>query len=273
MDFPDNDRVKLDITAEGVARVTLARPDKLNALDTAMFHALDQAGQALLACPGLRCVVLTGEGRAFSAGLDLASMAGLTQPDAPRMAERTHGNANLFQNAAMVWRRLPVPVIAAIHGACFGGALQVAGGADLRIARGDARFSVAEIKWGIVPDMGGFALWRGAVRLDVLRELTWAAREFSGTEAQQFGFVTELADDPLARALDIANTIAARSPDAVRAAKALFAIAEHSALDEILLAESHQQDRLIGSPNQMEAVAAELGGRPPRFRDPGPTPA
>ena len=268
MDFPENDRVRLEMTADGIAVVTLARPDKLNALDTAMFRALDGAGQALLASPGLRCVVLTGAGKGFSAGLDLASMAGLTQPDAPRMAERTHGNANLYQNAAMVWRKLPVPVIAAIHGVCFGGALQIAGGADLRIARAGSRFSVAEIKWGIVPDMGGFAMWRGMVRLGVLRSLTWTAREFSGAEAQQFGFVTELADDPLARAMELAASRAARRPDAVRAAKAMFGMAENAAPDEILLAESVQQDRLIGTFNQMEAVAAELGGRPPEFRDP-----
>jgi enoyl-CoA hydratase/carnithine racemase len=260
-----NDRISLALGDDGVAQLRLARADKLNALDPAMFDALIDAGQALSVMPGLRCVVLSGEGRAFCAGLDLSSFADAL--NGPPLAERTHGNANRFQQVAMVWRKLPVPVIAAIHGACFGGGLQIAGGADIRVAAPDTRLAVMEMKWGIVPDMGGFALWRGAVREDVLRELTYTNREFSGEAALAYGFVTMLDADPLARATAIASEIAARNPDAIRAAKSLFNRAPDLSVDEILLAESEEQARLLGSANQMEAVASQMQGRPGKFAD------
>jgi enoyl-CoA hydratase/carnithine racemase len=259
------DRVRLALDEHGVAQVTLTRGDKLNALDLAMFDALLAAGAALLDRPGLRCVVLAGEGRGFSAGLDLEAF-GAVLGDAALVA-RSHGNANRFQQAALLWRKLPVPVIAAVHGVCFGGALQIAGGADIRVVSPESRLAVMEMRWGLIPDMGGFALWRGRVREDVLRELTYTHREFSGEEAHALGFATLLDADPLARALALARTIAARSPEAVRAAKRLF---EHGAalpLDAILSAESIEQQQLIGTPNQIEAVASQRERRAARFVD------
>jgi len=267
-DLPANDRIRVTIDAHGVAHVRLNRPDKLNALDPSMFAALVEAGQALAGLPGLRCVVLSGEGRAFCAGLDLATLQLFAGPDAPRLPERSHGNANLFQQVAVQWRKLPVPVVAAIHGVCFGGGLQIAAGADVRVVAPDARMSVMEMKWGIIPDMGGFALWRGQVRDDVLREATYTNREFSGEEAVAQGFATFADADPLARALAIAGEIASRNPDAIRAAKALFNRAPDMAFDEILVEESVVQQRLIGSRNQMEAVRAQLSGEAPEFGDP-----
>jgi enoyl-CoA hydratase/carnithine racemase len=267
-EFAANDRVALAIEQDGVARVTLTRGDKLNALDPAMFDALIAVGQALFDMPGLRCVVLCGEGKGFSAGLDLATFETILGGDALPLAQRTHGNANGFQQAAMQWRKLPVPVIAAVHGVCFGGALQIAGGADIRVVAPDARLAVMEMKWGIVPDMGGFALWRGCVRDDVLRELTYANREFSGEEALAYGFATLVDADPLARALDIARGIASRSPTAIRAAKSLFNRSADLPLDEILAAESFEQARLLGSRNQLEAVMSQAERRAAVFVDP-----
>ena len=147
----------------------------------------------------------------------------------------------------MQWRALPVPVIAAVHGVCFGGGLQIAGGADIRVVAGNARLSVMELKWGIVPDMGHFALWRGLVREDVLRELTWTAREFSGNDAQALGFCTHVDADPLARATAIADEIAARDPAAIRAAKALSGSTADLATEAILLAESLAQQGLLAA--------------------------
>ncbi|MFA7584779.1 MAG: crotonase/enoyl-CoA hydratase family protein [Novosphingobium sp.] len=267
-DFPTNDRVRLELDEDGVARVTMIRAEKRNALDMAMFDALLAAGHALFELSGLRCVVLAGEGKAFCAGLDLSVMQALHGEDAPRLPERTHGNANLFQQAALQWRKLPVPVIAAIHGACMGGGLQIAGGADMRVVSPDARLSVLELKWGIVPDMGHFALWRGHVREDVLRDLTYRHVEFSGSEAVDLGFATIADADPLARAMAMARDIASKSPHAVRAAKALFNRTTGAALDEVLLAESLEQHGLLGSRNQIEAVESQMAGRPPRFVDP-----
>jgi enoyl-CoA hydratase/carnithine racemase len=188
--------------------------------------------------------------------------------DPLRLTHRTHGNANRFQQAAMQWRKLPVPVIAAVHGVCFGGGLQIAGGADLRIVAPDARLAVMEMKWGIIPDMGGFALWRGCVREDVLRELTYTNREFSGDEALAHGFATIIDPNPVARALALAQDIASRSPTAVRAAKSLFNRCLDMPVDEILAAESFEQQRVLGTRNQLEALLGQIENRPPVFGDP-----
>lgn len=248
---------------DGIADVRLARPDKLNALDTAMFAALIDAIARLDATPGLRAVVLSGEGRGFCAGLDMASMASVGQGIDP--AARDHGIANDFQQVAWGWRTLPVPVIAAVHGVALGGGLQIASGADVRIAAPDTRLSVMEVKWGIVPDMAGFALWRGTVRDDVLREAVFTAREFGAEEGQRLGFVTRAAVDYHAEAMALASAIAGRSPDAVRAAKRLANLEGDAAA--VLLAESREQVSLLRTPNQIEAVAANLQKRAPRFAD------
>ena len=246
-----------------VADVRLARPDKLNALDPAMFSALIDAIAQLEATSGLRAVVLSGEGRGFCAGLDMASMA--NAGSGVDLATRTHGLANDFQHVAWGWRTLPVPVIAAIHGVAFGGGLQIASGADIRIAAPDARLSAMEIKWGIVPDMAGCALWRGNVRDDVLRELVYTAREFDAGEALALGFVTRIAADPHAEAMALARAIADRNPDAVRAAKRLANLEGDAGA--VLLAESREQAALLRSPNQIEAVMANMQKRAPTFID------
>jgi len=265
--WQDDGRVALSLGSDGVGHLRLTRADKLNALDPAMIDALLAAGEKLASLPGLRCLVLSGEGDGFCAGLDLSTMAaGLANLEP--LATRTHGNANRFQQLALQWRKLPVPVIAAIHGVCLGGGLQIAAGADIRIVAPDARLAVMELKWGIVPDMGGFALWRGLVREDVLRELTYTNRTFSGTEAAALGFATSCEAEPLAVALPLAAEIAARNPDAIRAAKRLFNAAPDSSLDAILMAESVEQQALLGSANQMEAVRSQMERRPGRLTDP-----
>lgn len=267
-EFAANDRVALKIEEDGIAQVTLTRGDKLNAFDPAMFDALLAVGQALFDMPGLRCVVLHGEGKAFSAGLDLAAFQTVLGGETLPLAQRTHGNANSFQQAALQWRKLPVPVIAAVHGVCYGGALQIAGGADIRVVAPDARLAVMEMKWGLVPDMGGFALWRGCVRDDLLRQLTYTNREFSGEEAMAYGFATVVDANPVQRALAMAQDIAHRSPTAMRAAKSLFNRSADLPLDDILAAESFEQQRLLGSRNQLEAVMSQAERRPATFVDP-----
>ena len=261
------DRVSIDLADNGVAQVRFTRGDKMNALDGAQFEAVLEAGQALREMKGLRVAVLSGEGRAFCAGLDLSSMAaGGSNPQA-RLVDRTHGNANRAQEAAMTWRKCPVPVIAAVHGVCFGGGLQIASGADIRVVHPATRMAVMEMKWGLVPDMGGYALWRGLVRDDILRELTYTNREFSGEEALGLGFATMIDDDPLARATALAETIANKNPDAIRGSKRLFKVMQEEGEDAILLAESREQDSIMRTPNQVEAVMAEMEKRPPCFAD------
>ncbi|MES2128907.1 MAG: crotonase/enoyl-CoA hydratase family protein [Pseudomonadota bacterium] len=263
-----NERISIQISG-GVADVRLNRPDKMNALDPAMFEALINAGATLRTTKGIRAVVLSGEGRAFCAGLDMASFASLGTSDVlgQDLMTRTFGTSNAFQHVCMLWRELPMPVIAAVHGVAFGGGLQVALGADMRFVAPDARMSVMEIKWGLVPDMGGMVLMRELARADVLRELTFTGRQFSGDEALRLGFATQLHSDPHGAAMAAAAGMAQSSPAALRAAKRLFNGAADQDAGALLLAESHEQDLLIGSPSQMEAVMANMEKRPPRFLD------
>ncbi|MCX7284305.1 MAG: crotonase/enoyl-CoA hydratase family protein [Novosphingobium sp.] len=270
---PMNFHDRVTVTVENhVAHVLLDRADKMNALDDAMFEAIIAAGHHLHNERGIRAVVLSGAGRSFCAGLDLSSMGNADRwakdGDGGGLTERTHGNANRAQQAAMVWRKLPMPVIAAVHGVCFGGGLQVASGADIRFIAPDARLAVMEVKWGLVPDMAGYVLWRGNVRDDVLRELTYTHREFSGEEAVRYGFATHVSADPLADALALAQQIAGKSPTAVRAAKVLSNRTPDMAADDVLMAESIAQHELMSSKNQIEAVRAGMEKRAAQFVDP-----
>ncbi len=265
------ERVSIEISG-GVADVRLNRPDKLNALDPDMFAAIVEAGEKLRRTPGVRAVVLSGNGRGFCAGLDKETFAGLASGRAggvpSDLMARTHGLANAPQQAAFVWRELPVPVIAAIHGVALGGGFQIALGADIRYVAPDARLSILEIKWGLVPDMAGFALARGLARTDVLRELAMTGRLFTGAEAASYGLATSVHEDPLGAARRTAEEIAARSPDAVRAIKRLMNRIHDADTEEILMAESAEQSALIGSANQAEAIRAGLENRAARFMDP-----
>jgi enoyl-CoA hydratase/carnithine racemase len=262
------ERISIDI-ANGVADVRLTRADKMNALDPAMFEALHAACGRLGKERGLRAVVLSGEGRAFCAGLDMNSFAAMKDGGFRDIEARTHGVSNAFQYAALGWRELSVPVIAAVHGVAFGGGFQLALGADMRYVADDTRMSVMEIKWGIVPDMGGTLLMRQLAREDVVRELTYSGRIFSAQEAVGFGFATRICADPHAEALAFARQVAEKNPQAIRAAKRLANAAAAGSDDAAcLLAESREQARLIGSTNQIEAVTANFEKRRPEFADP-----
>jgi enoyl-CoA hydratase/carnithine racemase len=267
-----NDRVRITVSESGVAEVALARPDKLNALDFAMFDALAGAIDRLKADPAVRVVVLHGEGRAFCAGLDMERMGriGSGEPGGTRdLRPRTHGAAGTLNSAqyiALGWRELPVPVIAAVHGVAFGGGLQVALGADVRCVHPDAKLSVMEVKWGLVPDMAGCALLTQLCRADVARELTFTGRVVSGSEAVALGLATRASEDPLADARALARQIAHSNPDVIRAAKRLLNTATPVDAARVLVAEAFEQQRLIGSANQQEAVQAQVEGRAPVFR-------
>ncbi|QZD93560.1 crotonase/enoyl-CoA hydratase family protein [Qipengyuania xiapuensis] len=258
-------RVTIDLADNGVAQVRFNRPDKMNALDPAQFEAIIEAGEKLRTMKGLRVVVLAGEGKAFCAGLDISSFT--ADGERKPLAERTHGNANRAQEAAMTWRKCPVPVIAAVHGVCFGGGLQIASGADIRVVNPATRMAIMELKWGLVPDMGGYNLWRGLIRDDVLRELVYTNREFTGAEAKEYGLATHVTEDPLGKANDIANEIANRNPEAIRGAKRLSEAMFEKSGDEILMAESVEQDAVMRKPNQIEAVMAGMQKRAPNFTD------
>jgi enoyl-CoA hydratase/carnithine racemase len=270
-----SDRIVVTRLPGGVADVRLNRAEKMNALDIPMFEALVETGKELAADRSLRAVVLSGEGRAFSAVLDFASfqsMAGAPPAGGSGANLLSRGDAsspaNFAQRAAWIWTEVPVPVIAAVHGVAYGGGLQIALGADLRFVAPDAKLSVMEIKWGLVPDMSGTQTLRRLVRLDVAKELTFTGRVISGTEAVELGLATRVEADPRSAALEAAAAIAAKSPDAIRSAKQLLDASGVVSVVEGLQLEEKLQRGLIGRANQVESVRANLEKRAPRFEDP-----
>ena len=266
----------------GVADVRMNRVDKRNALDGAMFAALAEAGESLKSAPGLRAVVLSGEGPSFCAGLDFGSFQSMTSKRAADGASDAGGDAggeappspsqmqegritHLGQQVAWVWQEIPVPVIAAVHGHALGGGIQIALGADIRIVHPDTKLSVREVHWGLVPDMTGTQVLSALVRPDVAKELTFTARVFSGTEAFQLGLATRLSETPLDDALTMAREIAGRSPDAVRGAKELFNRISNAGAAEQFAEERRVIGSLIGRPNQVEAVMSNFENRPAQY--------
>lgn len=262
------DRLTVDVT-DHVATVTLNRPQKNNAIDIEMFEALAEIGRQIANDQSVRAVVLTGAGEHFCAGIDLSVFQGegIGVVGMDRMAARDGSPANFFQTAAYVWHELPMPVIAAINGVAYGGGMQIALGADIRYASADARLSIMEVKWGIIPDMAITSTALETVPLDKLKELAYSARVISGSEALDYGLVTAIKDNPLIAAQDLAAEIAGRSPDAVRAVKKLFDHSWNAGAAESLALEASLQKGLMGTPNQMEAVMANLQKRAPDFSD------
>jgi len=264
------DRVGVELNGH-VAEVKLTRPDKHNALDFAMFEAIDAAIDAIAAEPSVRAVVLHGEGKSFCSGLDFPSF--LAEEGGPNgfgeMFGRRDGEpANLAQRVAYGWATMPPPVICAVHGNCIGGGAQIALGADIRIVAPDAKISIREAHWGLIPDMGITRSLPRLVRFDVAKELVLTARMVGGEEAVRIGLGTRLADDPLTVARELAAEIAARSPDATRRGKDLLERGWAMAPAESLALEEELQRELLGSANQMKAVTAGLGGAPADFDDP-----
>jgi enoyl-CoA hydratase/carnithine racemase len=266
---------RVTVTVEGgVADVRLNRPDKINALDPAMFAGLAETGEALKGDPAVRAVVLSGEGRGFCAGLDFTSfqaMAGDGAAEGPtRSIGETDGRiTHLGQQAAWVWQELEAPVIAAIHGVALGGGIQIALGADLRFVAPDARLSVLEVRWGLIPDMTGTATLPRLVGLDVAKELTFTGRMVSGEEAARLGLATRVTPTPLDDALALARELAGKSPAALRGAKRLLNASGTRSVADQFAAEREEIGQLIGSRDQVEAVAAYFEKRAPSFADPG----
>ena len=263
------DRIRVQVGDNGVATATMVRSDKHNALDQAMFQGLVDAAEQLAGDTSVRAVVLHGEGKSFCSGLDVASFMSGERGTGILLDRDDDRIANFAQRVTYDWSLVPAPVIAAIHGNCFGGGLQIALGADIRIAAPDAKLSIMEIKWGLVPDMGITQTLPRLLPIDVAKELTFTGRVISGSEGLELGLVTRTDVDPLSAALALADEIAQKSPDAVRAAKRLYdeTWAGNDAAGA-LARESELQTGLIGKPNQIAAVMAGMSGEKPVFADP-----
>ena len=268
--MPDPERVSVTIDG-GVADVRLVRADKRNALDRRMFQSIIAAGEQLAADRTVRAVVLSGDGKAFCAGLDTSLFAAMAEREpaaAGHAGSSTSGAIRVEAvQAVRVWVDMAPPVIAAVHGVAIGGGFQLALGADLRVVAPDAQLGVFEIKWGIVPDMCGTQLLPRLVGPDVAKDLMFTARVVTGTEAQALGLVTRLSDDPRATALELAREIASRNPDAIKVMKRLVDSSWTLPFDDGVREERDQTEGMIGSKNQLEAVLANLEQRPGRFDD------
>jgi enoyl-CoA hydratase/carnithine racemase len=262
------DRVVVNVDRH-VASVTLNRGDKHNAVDVAMFEALIEAGEALARDRSLRAVILHGAGESFCAGIDVSVFAGkgISASGADNMQPRGDSLANFYQSAAYVWRELPIPVIAALHGVVFGAGLQIALGADIRYATADTKMSIMEIKWGIIPDMAISTTLPNLMPVDKAAELAWTGKVISGSDASELGLITDIKEDPLVAAQELARTIAGKSPDAVRAIKKLFYAAWQPQFASSLRLEAELQTKVMASPNQMEATKANMEKRAPDFGD------
>lgn len=269
-----SDRVIVTI-ADGIADVRFNRPDKRNALDREQFAAIAEAGERLKNADGVRAVVLSGVGESFCAGLDFSIFDQMAS-GAGTGAEDDRGNpgaiadgriTHLGQQICWVWQELAMPVIAAVHGHALGGGLQIALGADIRIVHPDTKLSVRELHWGITPDMTGTFMLSRLVRNDIARELTYTAKVIDGREAERLGLVTHLSESPHEDAMALAAEIAARNPQGVRGAKALYNRIFTQNVADQFAEERRVIGSLIGTPNQVEAITANLEGRRPAFTD------
>lgn len=265
-----SDVVRVAVSEDGVAEVCLNRPERKNAWTLAMFDALAAAARGLADRAGLRAVILRGAGGCFSSGLDLSVMQGFVRDLEGLRREIVtppEGEAaNRFQQPVVAWQRLPVPVIAAIEGVAYGAGMQLALAADFRIAAPEARLSVMEAKWGLIPDMGISQSLPRLVRADLAKDLIMTARVLGAEEALALGLVTRIDADPVAAARGLAAELARRSPDALAAAKRLVEEGWTLPPGEGLALEARLQAGIIGGANQVEAVMAAMGGRAPRFR-------
>jgi len=281
-EFSMADLVTIDIQNH-VADVRLNRPEKYNALNTEMFAAISEAGEQLIENRDVRAVVLSGNGRGFCAGLDMANFQKMdSKSDDTESGGGGRGGAkqtsdllarddrpeNFAQRPGYIWKRVPVPVIAALHGVVYGGGAQLALGADIRIAAPDFRMSIMEIKWGLIPDMSITQTLRDLVPLDVAKELTFTGRILDGAAAKELGLVTHISDNPLDHAMELAAEIASKSPDAVRFGKQLFESTWHADARTGLELEASLQSQLIGTRNQVEAIRANFENRAPDFKNP-----
>lgn len=249
-----------------IAHLTLNRPDKMNAVTEELIADLLNRVEEIKASDA-RVVILSGAGKAFCAGLDTSNFQRFLTEDLDKLLmERTHGDCNAFQAFSLALYDLPIPVIAAIQGPCFGAGMQLAIAADIRIASPEAQLSIMEMKWGLVPDMGGMVLFPRVLRSDVLRYLTYTNEIVPAARALELGLVSELAEDAQVRALEIAATIASKSPSAMRAVKRLIGTAETSHdRAHVLMEESREQRALIGTKDQMETVMAQMQKRAPVY--------
>jgi len=251
--------------SQGVAYVRLDRPEKYNGLTLDMINELTRLSGALRREPDLRAVVMSGSGESFCSGLDFASALQQPQKIVATFVPRPWRGTNNFQEACYGWRRLPVPVIAVVHGHVYGGGLQLAMAADFRFSTPDSQWSVLETKWGLIPDMSGIRTLAEQVGMDTAKLLTMTGDVISGVEAKELGLVTVLSDDPHGEAGKLVDKLLTRSPDAVAAAKRLFSTTWTASVRRTFHRERVEQLLLLMLRNTAAARNAAFKQETPKF--------
>lgn len=254
-------RVRLALESGGIATVTLTRAEKHNGFDLDMMDGLIRSAKRLRSLREVRAVILRGEGPSFCAGLDVKRVMGNRRGALRALSQLWWPVRNRFQDVNLLWRELPMPVVAVVQGNCFGAGLQLAAGADLRFAHPEARLSIMESKWGLIPDMGATVTLRHLLARDALLDLTLTGRVVGAEEALRLGLLSRIDPDPEAAARAWIAEVMTRSPDAVAAAKKLFNDAENASDGDALAAERRWQRRLIGRPNQRLSAQRHLKGQ------------
>lgn len=249
---------------DGVAHVRLNRPDVLNGIDLDLIDELIAIAERLKNNTAVRAVILSGEGKSFCAGLDFAS-AFKEKKRVARYFLALAKRDNRFQRFSTIWRDLPVPVVAVVHGHCFGGGVQLVAGADFRFTTPDAQWSILEAKWGLVPDMGGTVPFLDVMPLDIVQRLAMTGEVVSGERAVELGLATGVSDDPMADAMELVDQIIERSPDSVAATKRLFIRNSRGSLWSALRLERRLQSKMFKSPNTKIAREAGMKKEKPTF--------
>lgn len=257
MIMSDQPRITCSIDDNQIATVILNRADKLNAIDMAMFKAVNKLTKELKVNKNVRAVIVKGSGSDFCSGLDVKSLLSSKMGALKLLIKWWPTLPNDAQRFSLAWRDIPCPVIFSIHGRCWGGGLQLASGGDFRIASPDANFSIMEAKWGLIPDMGGALAFRELMRQDHTLEMAMTAKVINSQTAKEYGLVTKIAEDPYAKAYELALECVNRSPDVLAATKKLYQKTWWSSPGKAILLETWYQLKVIVGKNRGIATSRE----------------
>jgi 2-(1,2-epoxy-1,2-dihydrophenyl)acetyl-CoA isomerase len=248
---------------DGVATIELARPDKRNAINAQMFTELGDAADRAAGDPGIRAVLVRAQGPVFCSGIDVTLLGQLSGTRGARFRSFVRTAQRPYQLLA----QMDKPSVAAIQGPAVGAGFQLALACDLRVASEDARFAMLEVRFGLVPDLGGSHRLARQIGPARAKELIWTGRAVEADEAERIGLVNRVvAPGALDKEADIlVREVVASPPIPVSLTKALIGRAEETSLETALERDAHAQATCIDSEDHREAVAAYLEKRPPRF--------
>ncbi len=266
--------IEVEKRENGIVEVWLNRPEKINALNEELWEAIADTFTTLSDDDSVRVILLGGRGeRGFSSGLDLMGMPGfqeIMQADSPSLKNlKAYKIIKKIQRAGNSIEAAPVPVIAMIHGFCFGGAMELVAAADMRIATEDAIFVLPEVELGIAPDLGAPHRLQRLIGLGWTRRLIFTGEKIDARKAAEIGFVEEVVKDRerlFQRGLELAERIASMAPLAIRGTKAMINQTLLPRVEKELEVEARISSTILPSHDIMEGMAAKIEKRKPNFK-------